>query len=79
MEGFRVRLRTDTRLTLIKQLIDSLDEPDLAIQAAWQTEAEDRLAASKRDELTSLPRQGLLEKFGQHDAQSSCSSQRGVD
>ena len=34
MEGFRVRLRTDKRLALIEQLIDSRDEPDLAIQAA---------------------------------------------
>jgi len=57
------RLRADERLALIEQLIDSLDEPDLAIQAAWQSEAEDRLAALKRGELTSLPMQGLLEKI----------------
>ena len=56
------RLRADERLVLIEQLIDSLDEPDLALQAAWQAEAEDRLAALKRGELVARPMQELLEK-----------------
>ncbi len=54
------RLRADERLVLIEQLIDSLDEPDLALQAAWQAEAEDRLASLKRGELAALPMQELL-------------------
>ena len=56
------RLRADERLVLIEQLIDSLDEPDLALQAAWQAEAEGRLAALKRGELVARPMQELLEK-----------------
>lgn len=54
------RLRADERLVLIEQLIDSLDEPDLALQAEWQAEAEDRLASLKRGELAALPMQELL-------------------
>ena len=55
------RLPTDERLPLIEQLIASLDEPDPVVLMAWQTEAEDRLAALKRGELTAMPMQELIE------------------
>ena len=45
----------------MEQLIASLDEPDPVVLMAWQTEAEDRLAALKRGELTAMPMQELIE------------------
>lgn len=45
------KLRPVERLQLIDALMDSLDEPDPAIEAAWAAEAQDRLAAYARGEL----------------------------
>ncbi len=45
------KLRPVERLKLIDALMESLDEPDPAIEAAWAVEAQDRLAALKRGEL----------------------------
>lgn len=45
------KLRPVERLQLIDALMDSLDEPDPAIEAAWAAEAQDRLAAYDRGEL----------------------------
>lgn len=39
------------RLHLIDALLESLDEPDPVIEAAWLAEAQDRLAAYERGEL----------------------------
>ena len=39
------------RLHLIDALLETLDEPDPAIEAAWLAEAQDRLAAYDRGEL----------------------------
>jgi len=50
------------RLHLIDALLESLDEPDLAIEAAWLAEAQDRLAAFERGELPSADLASLLEK-----------------
>jgi len=45
------KLRPVERLHLIDALLESLDEPDPAIEAAWLAEAQDRLAAYERGEL----------------------------
>jgi Putative addiction module component len=45
------KLRPVDRLKLIDALMESLDEPDPAIEAAWAVEARDRLAAYERREL----------------------------
>ena len=45
------KLRPVERLKLIDALMESLDEPDPAIEAAWAVEAQDRLAAYQRGEL----------------------------
>lgn len=57
------RLHADERLALVEQLLDSLDEPDLVVQSAWQAEAQDRLAAFRRCELPAMPMQELLAKI----------------
>lgn len=45
------KLRPVERLQLIDALMESLDEPDPAIEAAWAAETQDRLAAYDRGEL----------------------------
>lgn len=45
------KLRPVERLQLIDALMESLDERDPAIEAAWAAETQDRLAAYDRGEL----------------------------
>lgn len=45
------KLRPDERLKLLDALLETLDEPDPIIEAAWAAEAPDRLAAYERGEL----------------------------
>ena len=61
LESARKLPRVD-RLHLIDALLESLDEPDPAIEAAWLAEAQDRLAAYERGELPSADLAPLLEK-----------------
>ncbi len=57
------KLRPAERLKLIDALMESLDEPDPVIEAAWAIEAQDRLAAYQRGELTSAPIEELFTKL----------------
>lgn len=57
------KLRPVERLQLIDALMDSLDEPDPAIEAAWAAEAQDRLAAYDRGELKAAPIEELFQKL----------------
>ena len=51
------------RLHLIDALLESLDEPDPVIEAAWLAEAQDRLAAFERSELPAAPIEELFAKL----------------
>ena len=51
------------RLHLIDALLESLDEPDPVIEAAWLAEAQDRLAAFERGELPAAPIEELFAKL----------------
>ncbi len=57
------KLRPVERLQLIDALMDSLDEPDPVIEAAWAAEAQDRLAAYDRGELEAAPIEELFQKL----------------
>ena len=57
------KLRPVERLQLIDALMDSLDEPDPAIEAAWAAEAQDRLAAYQRGELPLSDLAPVLAKY----------------
>ena len=57
------KLRPVERLKLIDALMDSLDEPDPVIEAAWALEAQDRLAAYQRGELPAAPIEELFAKL----------------
>ena len=51
------------RLHLIDALLESLDETDPVIEAAWQAEAQDRLAAYDRGELPLADLAPILAKY----------------
>ncbi len=57
------KLRADERLKLIDALLETLDEPDPAIESAWAAEAQDRLAAYRRGDLTAGPIEELFTKL----------------
>ena len=57
------KLRPVERLKRIDALMDSLDEPDPVIEAAWAAEAQDRLAAYQRGELPTAPIEELFAKL----------------
>lgn len=48
------RLPARERLQLVESILATLDKPDPEITAAWASEAQDRLAAYKRGELTAV-------------------------
>jgi Putative addiction module component len=54
------KLRADEQLKLIDSLFEMIDEPDLAISAAWAVEAQDRLRAFENGNLNAAPIQDLL-------------------
>ena len=57
------KLRPVERLKLIDALMESLDEPDPVIEAAWTIEAQDRLEAYQRGELPTGPIEELFAKY----------------
>ena len=57
------KLRPVERLHLIDALLESLDEPDPVIEAAWLAEAQDRLVAFERGELLAAPIEELFTKL----------------
>ncbi|MFA6310402.1 MAG: addiction module protein [Sterolibacterium sp.] len=48
------RLPASERLQLVESILATLDKPDPEIAAAWAGEAQDRLAAYQRGELTAV-------------------------
>ncbi|MDO9198174.1 addiction module protein [Rhodoferax sp.] len=51
------------RMTLVEQILDSLDEPDPSMDALWAREADDRLAAYRRGEIRAVPLSEVLAKY----------------
>ncbi|MGH2479747.1 MAG: addiction module protein [Ktedonobacteraceae bacterium] len=48
------RLSAIDRAALVDELLSSLDQPDEAVQAQWEVEAERRLAAYDRGEIQAI-------------------------
>lgn len=49
-----VKLPPEQRMEVVKRILDSLDEPDAALDALWAKEADDRLAAYRRGEVKAV-------------------------
>jgi putative addiction module component (TIGR02574 family) len=57
------KLAPAERLELVEQLLDSLDQPDSAIDALWASEAQNRLAAYERGEIGTVPLSTVMAKY----------------
>ncbi|NMM11978.1 MAG: addiction module protein [Rhodoferax sp.] len=58
-----VQLPPVERMALVEHILDSLDEPDPAMDALWAQEADDRLAAYRRGEIRAVPLSEVLAKY----------------
>lgn len=61
-------LTPDERLHLVEQLLDTLDETDVTIDALWAQEAESRLAAYRRGDVHALPLNEVIAKYANKSA-----------
>ncbi|MFZ2309156.1 MAG: addiction module protein [Rhodoferax sp.] len=49
-----VKLPPEQRMEVVERILDSLDEPDAALDALWAKEADDRLAAYRRGKVKAV-------------------------
>jgi putative addiction module component (TIGR02574 family) len=49
-----VKLPPEERMEVVERILDSLDEPDAALDALWAKEADDRLSAYRRGEVKAV-------------------------
>lgn len=51
------------RLEVVERILDSLDQPDASLDAAWAHEADDRLAAYRRGEIKAVALSEVIAKY----------------
>jgi putative addiction module component (TIGR02574 family) len=51
------------RMALVERILDSLDAPDPTMDALWAKEADERLAAYRRGEISAIPLSEVLAKY----------------
>lgn len=58
-----VQLPPEERMEVVERILDSLDEPDAALDALWAKEADDRLAAYRRGEVKAVALSEVIAKY----------------
>jgi len=58
-----VKLPPEERVEVVERILDSLDEPDAALDALWAKEADDRLAAYRRGEVKAVALSEVIAKY----------------
>ncbi|MBE0590358.1 MAG: addiction module protein [Hydrogenophaga sp.] len=58
-----MQLPPEERLTLVDELLDTLDVPDAALDALWAKETKSRLAAYRRGEVQALALSDVIAKY----------------
>lgn len=58
-----VKLPPEERMEVVERILDSLDEPDAALDALWAKEADDRLAAYRRGEVKAVALSEVIAKY----------------
>ncbi|MDE2416697.1 MAG: addiction module protein [Burkholderiales bacterium] len=58
-----VQLPPEERMEVVERILDSLDEPDTALDALWAKEADDRLAAYRRGEVKAVALSEVIAKY----------------
>ena len=51
------------RMEVVERILDSLDQPDTALDALWAKEADDRLAAYRRGEIKAVALSEVIAKY----------------
>jgi putative addiction module component (TIGR02574 family) len=58
-----VQLPPEERMALVERILDSLDEPDVSLDALWAKEADDRLTAYRRGEIRAVALSEVIAKY----------------
>lgn len=58
-----VKLPPAERMQVVERILDSLDEPDATLDAAWAAEAQDRLSAYRRGEVRAVALSDVITKY----------------
>lgn len=51
------------RMAVVERILDSLDQPDPALDALWAKEADDRLTAYRRGEIKAVALSDVVAKY----------------
>ena len=57
------KLPPEERMEVVERILDSLDQPDAALDALWAKEADERLAAYRRGEIKALALSDVIAKY----------------
>lgn len=57
------QLAPEERIQLVERILNSLDQPDAALDALWANDANDRLAAYRRGEIKAVALSDVIEKY----------------
>ena len=56
-------LPPEERMEVVERILDSLDQPDAALDTLWAKEAGDRLAAYRRGEIKAVALSDVIAKY----------------
>ena len=59
------QLAPEERIQLVERILNSLDQPDAALDVLWTNEASDRLAAYRRGEIKAVGLSDVIAKYQQ--------------
>ena len=59
------QLAPEERIQLVERILNSLDQPDAALDALWANEASDRLAAYRRGDVKAVGLPDVIAKYQQ--------------
>jgi len=59
------QLAPEERIQLVERILNSLDQPDAALDVLWSNEASDRLAAYRRGEIKAVGLPDVIAKYQQ--------------
>ena len=59
------QLAPEERIQLVERILNSLDQPDAALDVLWSNEASDRLAAYRRGDVKAVGLPDVIAKYQQ--------------
>ena len=62
------KLPPEERVEVVERILDSLDQPNVKLDALWAKEADDRLAAYRRGEIKAIALSDVIAKYSESSA-----------